>query len=109
MPGLTDRAARGPAARYVWDLADRGNSRWVVPHGASGTPGSPHHRDQQPLWLAGELVPVITDFDRLTHTHTQTQTHTFTEETDEVDLPDVHLPEKKAQLAFLRREVAFPG
>ncbi|MFF9902537.1 GNAT family N-acetyltransferase [Streptomyces olivaceus] len=27
----------------------------------------------------------------------------------EVDLPDVHLPEKKAQLAFLRREVAFPG
>ncbi|MHC3471156.1 GNAT family N-acetyltransferase [Streptomyces sp. 7R007] len=27
----------------------------------------------------------------------------------EVDLPDVHLPEKNAQLAFLRREVAFPG
>ncbi|MFM9612704.1 siderophore biosynthesis protein [Streptomyces sp. V2] len=27
----------------------------------------------------------------------------------EVDLPDVHLPEKKAQLAFLTREVAFPG
>ncbi|MGQ4422205.1 GNAT family N-acetyltransferase [Streptomyces violaceoruber] len=25
----------------------------------------------------------------------------------EVDLPDVYLPEKKAQLAFLRREVAF--
>ncbi|MFD7941136.1 GNAT family N-acetyltransferase [Streptomyces sp. NPDC059755] len=27
----------------------------------------------------------------------------------EIDLPDVYLPEKKAQLAFLRREVAFPG
>jgi hypothetical protein len=27
----------------------------------------------------------------------------------EIDLPDVQLPEKKAQLAFLRREVAFPG
>ncbi|MFD8203614.1 GNAT family N-acetyltransferase [Streptomyces sp. NPDC059701] len=27
----------------------------------------------------------------------------------EVDLPDVYLPEKRAQLAFLRREVAFPG
>ncbi|MYR44874.1 GNAT family N-acetyltransferase [Streptomyces sp. SID5910] len=26
----------------------------------------------------------------------------------EIDLPDVYLPEKKAQLAFLRREVAFP-
>ncbi|MFI0952030.1 penicillin acylase family protein [Streptomyces sp. NPDC021086] len=66
VPGLTDRAARGPAARYVWDLADRANSRWVVPHGASGLPGSPHHRDQQPLWLGGELAPVVTDFDRLT-------------------------------------------
>ncbi|MFE0797500.1 penicillin acylase family protein [Streptomyces mutabilis] len=66
VPGLTDRAARGPAARYVWDLADRQHSRWVVPHGASGVPGSPHHRDQQTLWLDGELAPVITDFDRLT-------------------------------------------
>ncbi|MEU3662692.1 penicillin acylase family protein [Streptomyces sp. NPDC032940] len=65
VPGLTDRAARGPAARYVWDLADRQDSRWVVPHGASGRPGSPHHHDQQPLWLAGELAPVVTDFDRL--------------------------------------------
>ncbi|MFJ8147400.1 GNAT family N-acetyltransferase [Streptomyces sp. NPDC096048] len=27
----------------------------------------------------------------------------------EIDLPDVYLPEKKAQLAFLRREVAFRG
>ena len=27
----------------------------------------------------------------------------------EVDLPDVHLPEKHAQLAFLERQVAFPG
>ncbi|MFI0968114.1 GNAT family N-acetyltransferase [Streptomyces sp. NPDC021080] len=27
----------------------------------------------------------------------------------EVDLPDVHLPEKRAQLAFLTRETVFPG
>ncbi|MFJ4690764.1 GNAT family N-acetyltransferase [Streptomyces sp. NPDC088766] len=27
----------------------------------------------------------------------------------EIDLPDVYLPEKTARLAFLRREVAFPG
>ncbi|MFH9733788.1 penicillin acylase family protein [Streptomyces sp. NPDC017260] len=66
VPGLTDRAARGPAARYVWDLADRHNSRWVVPLGASGVPGSPHHRDQRQLWLDGELAPVVTDFARLT-------------------------------------------
>jgi penicillin amidase len=65
VPGLTDRAARGPAARYVWDLARRDDSRWVVPLGASGVPGSPHHRDQLPLWLAGDLVPVVTDWTRL--------------------------------------------
>ncbi|MGW2742882.1 penicillin acylase family protein [Streptomyces sp. NPDC001450] len=65
VPGLTDLAVRGPAARYVWDLARREDSRWVVPFGASGVPGSPHHRDQLPLWLGGELVPVVTDWDRL--------------------------------------------
>ncbi|MFG2281172.1 GNAT family N-acetyltransferase [Streptomyces asoensis] len=27
----------------------------------------------------------------------------------EIDLPDVHLPEKRARLAFLRRETAFPA
>ncbi|MEU0290221.1 penicillin acylase family protein [Streptomyces sp. NPDC006147] len=66
VPGITDLAARGPAARYVWDLARREDSRWVVPHGASGRPGSPHHRDQQPLWLAGDLAPVVTDWAQLT-------------------------------------------
>ncbi|MFF4256496.1 penicillin acylase family protein [Streptomyces sp. NPDC001663] len=65
VPGLTDLAARGPAARYVWDLARREDSLWVVPFGASGIPGSAHHRDQLPLWLKGDLVPVGTDFDRL--------------------------------------------
>ncbi|MEU4925181.1 penicillin acylase family protein [Streptomyces yokosukanensis] len=66
VPGVTDRAPRGPAARYVWDLADRDNSRWVVPFGADGVPGSPHHRDQLALWRKGELAPVITDWTLLT-------------------------------------------
>ncbi|MCX4859041.1 penicillin acylase family protein [Streptomyces canus] len=66
VPGLTDLAARGPAARYVWDLARREDSLWVVPLGASGVPGSPHHRDQLPLWLRGDLVPVATDWQHLT-------------------------------------------
>ncbi|MYW45115.1 penicillin acylase family protein, partial [Streptomyces sp. SID161] len=66
VPGLTDRAARGPAARYVWDLADRDNSRWVVPFGADGVRGAAHHRDQLPLWLSGELAPVTTDWALLT-------------------------------------------
>jgi len=66
VPGVTDTCARGPVARYVWDLARRENSRWVVPFGASGVPGHPHQRDQLPLWLRGELIPVLTDWDRLT-------------------------------------------
>lgn len=66
VPGVTDRSARGPAARFVWDLARREDSLWVVPFGASGVPGSAHHRDQLPLWLEGDLVPVVTDWNLLT-------------------------------------------
>ncbi|MEU4258626.1 penicillin acylase family protein [Streptomyces fradiae] len=69
VPGVTDRSARGPAARYVWDLARREDSLWVVPFGASGVPGDPHRRDQLPLWLRGGLVPVITDWNRLSKEH----------------------------------------
>ncbi|QTD99509.1 penicillin acylase family protein [Streptomyces cyanogenus] len=83
VPGLTDRAARGPAARYVWDLADRDNSRWVVPFGADGVPGAPHHRDQLPLWLAGELVPVVTDWARLVPEQTDPTATDPTEESDD--------------------------
>ncbi|MFV2120440.1 penicillin acylase family protein, partial [Streptomyces sp. Act-28] len=69
VPGVTDRSARGPAARYVWDLARREDSLWIVPFGASGVPGDPHERDQLPLWLRGELAPVITDWNRLDKEH----------------------------------------
>ncbi|MFD7324531.1 penicillin acylase family protein [Streptomyces sp. NPDC059875] len=65
VPGFTDRAARASAARYVWDLADRDNSLWVVPFGASGVAGDPHHRDQLPLWLRGDLAAVTTDWHHL--------------------------------------------
>ncbi|GAA2228742.1 penicillin acylase family protein [Kitasatospora cystarginea] len=70
VPGVTDLSARGPAARYVWDLARREDSLWVVPLGASGRPRSAHHHDQLPLWLRGDLVPVITDFTLLTEERT---------------------------------------
>ena len=46
----------GPVARWVWDLA--GDSRWVVPLGASGDPDSPHHHDQQSVWAEGGTLPV---------------------------------------------------
>ncbi|WP_329136841.1 penicillin acylase family protein [Streptomyces sp. NBC_01476] len=68
VPGVTHTSARGSAARFVWDLADRAESRWIVPFGADGVPGTPHRDDQLPHWLSGELVPVVTDFDLLTLT-----------------------------------------
>jgi penicillin amidase len=58
-PGVGDHAVRVPAARVVWDLADRTRSRWVVPLGAHGDPTSPHCLDQLPLWLEGKLVPAL--------------------------------------------------
>ncbi|HEY3562720.1 MAG TPA: GNAT family N-acetyltransferase [Kribbella sp.] len=57
LPGLTDVCIRASAARYAWDLADRSASAWVVPLGASGVLGDPHHHDQLGLWLRGVLAP----------------------------------------------------
>ncbi|WP_455907198.1 GNAT family N-acetyltransferase [Streptomyces bacillaris] len=74
VPGVTDLFARGPAARYVWDLARREDSLWVVPFGASGVPGSPHHRDQTDLWASGRLAPVTTDWNLLHRTEETTAT-----------------------------------
>ncbi|MFC6285031.1 penicillin acylase family protein [Nocardioides sp. GCM10027113] len=66
VPGVDDAAWRGSVARYVWDLADRERSGWVVPLGAAADPRSPHHADQLPHWAAVRLVPLVTDWDRLT-------------------------------------------
>ncbi|TCO43704.1 penicillin amidase [Kribbella antiqua] len=71
LPGLTDVCIRASAARYAWDLADRSASGWVVPLGASGVLGDPHHHDQLPLWLRGELAPVLGDLVREDRTYTQ--------------------------------------
>jgi penicillin amidase len=46
-------------ARYVFDLSDWNNSRWVTPLGASGHPGSPHYADQVPTWGAVEMLPML--------------------------------------------------
>jgi penicillin amidase len=66
LPGLTDEAYRGSVARYVWDLADRAHSGWVVPMGASGDSRSPHHLDQLESWAGARLLPVELDWRRLT-------------------------------------------
>ncbi|MFJ9640100.1 GNAT family N-acetyltransferase [Streptomyces sp. NPDC101178] len=81
VPGITDLFARGPAARYVWDLARREDSLWVVPFGASGVPGSAHHRDQSELWASGRLAPVTTDWNLLHRTEESTTMTTTPEPT----------------------------
>lgn len=64
-PAQTDVCSRGSVARYVWDLADRTAGGWVVPTGASGLPGDPHHDDQLDAWARGELLPIVTDWHAL--------------------------------------------
>jgi penicillin amidase len=66
LPGVTDASFRGPVARYVWDLSDRAKSRWIVPFGAAGKSDDHNFLSQLPLWAAGELLPVVTDWDQLT-------------------------------------------
>jgi penicillin amidase len=65
LPGITDLCRKGPVARYVWDVADRSRSRWVVPFGADGDPAGAHGIDQLPLWVRGELIPLVVDWSEL--------------------------------------------
>ncbi|WP_088623461.1 penicillin acylase family protein [Oceanicola sp. 22II-s10i] len=58
MPGTGTRSVYGPVARYVFDLSDWDNSRWIVFHGTSGHAGDPHYSDQNALWARGEMVPM---------------------------------------------------
>jgi penicillin amidase len=61
-------AAYGALARYVFDVGNWENSRWVVFHGASGHPGSPHYADQHPDWAETRMVPMTYGWDRLADT-----------------------------------------
>jgi penicillin amidase len=48
-------AIAASVARYVFDLSDWDNSRWIVPHGVSGRPTSPHFADQLADWASPEV------------------------------------------------------
>jgi penicillin amidase len=50
----------------VWEFDGSSRGRWIVPFGASDRPDDPHFLDQLPLWAAGELVPIVTDWSLLT-------------------------------------------
>ena len=48
-----------PSMRMIVDMGDFDASQTVLPTGQSGHPYSPHYDDQIPLWLNGELHPMI--------------------------------------------------
>jgi penicillin amidase len=52
-------------ARYVFDTADWENSRWIVPLGASGHPGSRHYADQMAAWADLLLIPMLYGWTRI--------------------------------------------
>ena len=45
-------------ARYIFDASDWDNSRWIVPLGSSGHPGSPHYTDQLKIWSQVKTIPM---------------------------------------------------
>ena len=51
--------------RYAYDPSDWKNSRWLVPLGASGHPASANFTDQQSLWVRGETVPVLWEWEEI--------------------------------------------
>ena len=52
-------------ARYIYDLSDWDNSRWIVPFGASGHPASPHFADQSTTWADVEFIPMTYSWDKI--------------------------------------------
>ncbi len=51
--------------RYIHDPSDWRNSRWIVPLGSSGHPGSPHYADQAKLWANVEFIPQLWDWEEI--------------------------------------------
>ncbi len=60
-------------ARYIYDLSDWDNSRWIVPLGASGHRASPHFADQAETWSRVEYVPMTYSWDKITANADTTQ------------------------------------
>jgi len=51
--------------RYIHDPSDWSNSRWIVPLGSSGHPGSDHYADQAEGYSNVEFIPQLWDWDEI--------------------------------------------
>jgi penicillin amidase len=54
--------------RYIHDASDWRRSRWIVPLGASGHPGSKHFADQAELWAEVQTIPQLWDWQEIVAT-----------------------------------------
>lgn len=59
------QASYGALSRYVFDVGNWDACEWVVFHGVSGHPGSPHYADQVAPWSACRMVPMLYDWKRI--------------------------------------------
>lgn len=57
--------AGSSVARYIYDLSDWDNSRWIVPFGASGHPASSHFADQSTTWADIDFIPMLYSWDKI--------------------------------------------
>jgi penicillin amidase len=64
-------AVYGAVARYVFDVGNWDNCRWIVVGGASGDPASPHYTDQHEAWSRCALIPMLYDWDVIAATSPQ--------------------------------------
>lgn len=62
-PGVSYNVAGTSVARYIFDTNDWEASRWIVPLGSSGHPGSNHYSDQADRWSNVEYIPMRYDWD----------------------------------------------
>lgn len=60
-------------ARYVFDTHNWDNSKWVVPLGSSGHPGSKHYSDQSTIWGDVELIPMLYSWESILQSAETTQ------------------------------------
>ena len=51
--------------RYIHDVSDWNNSRWIVPLGSSGHPGSKHYSDQSQYWAEVKTIPQLWDWNEI--------------------------------------------
>jgi penicillin amidase len=59
------RATYAALSRYVFDVGAWDNCQWIVFHGASGHTGSPTYDNQNAIWAAGKMVPMLYAWDKV--------------------------------------------